>query len=171
MPPIQNSVKHLRWIFLRKSLMGSKVNSKPCQTSEMELLLKVITGCRGEFRILAKYLRWSFLQKQLKTKSRLPFTQKPPSWMFDRVIFEPYLRSQTLINIHEIFHNISHVDLIYVLRSGVESFSHTLHLPYFSYGTYGNVLCHHNRHLMAHFEFLHYSEVICLPLNIIEKLY
>ena len=91
--------------------------------------------------------------------------------MFDRVIFEPYLRSQTLINIHEIFHNISHVDLIYVLRSGVESFSHTLHLPYFSYGTYGNVLCHHNRHLMAHFEFLHYSEVICLPLNIIEKLY
>ena len=32
-----------------------------------------------------------------------------------------------------------------------------------------NVLCHHNRHLMGYFEFLHCSRIICLPLNIPEK--
>ena len=51
------------------------------------------------------------------------------------------------------------------------AFPHTLHLPCFLYGTYGNVLCRYNRHLMTHFEFLHDSEIICLPLNIIEKVY
>ena len=35
----------------------------------------------------------------------------------------------------------------------------------------GNVLCHHNKHLMRYFEFLIGSRIICLPLNISEKLH
>ena len=34
----------------------------------------------------------------------------------------------------------------------------------------GIISCHHNRHLMRHFEFLHGSRMICLPLNISEKM-
>ena len=30
---------------------------------------------------------------------------------------------------------------------------------------------HHNKHLMAYFKFLHGSRIICLPLNILEKLH
>ena len=32
-------------------------------------------------------------------------------------------------------------------------------------------LCHHNKYLMGYFEFLHGSRLICLPLNILEKLH
>ena len=35
----------------------------------------------------------------------------------------------------------------------------------------GNVLCHHSKHLMGYFEFLNVSSIICLPLNISEKLH
>ena len=34
----------------------------------------------------------------------------------------------------------------------------------------GNVLCYHNKYLMGYFEFLQGSGIICLPLNILEKL-
>ena len=34
-----------------------------------------------------------------------------------------------------------------------------------------NVLCHHNKHLMRYFEFLHGSGIIVLPLNIPGKLH
>ena len=34
-----------------------------------------------------------------------------------------------------------------------------------------NVLGHHNKHLMVYFEFLHVSRIICLHLNISEKLH
>ena len=34
----------------------------------------------------------------------------------------------------------------------------------------GNVLHHHSKHLMGYFEFLHVSRIICLLLNISEKL-
>ena len=34
----------------------------------------------------------------------------------------------------------------------------------------GNVLCHHSKHLMGYFELLNGSRIICLPLNISEKL-
>ena len=34
-----------------------------------------------------------------------------------------------------------------------------------------NVLCHHNKRLMGYFEFLYGSGIICLPLNIPEKLH
>ena len=33
----------------------------------------------------------------------------------------------------------------------------------------GNVLYHHNKHLMGYFESLHGSRIICFPLNISEK--
>ena len=33
------------------------------------------------------------------------------------------------------------------------------------------MFCHHNKHLMGHFEFLHGTRIICLPLNISEKLH
>ena len=32
-------------------------------------------------------------------------------------------------------------------------------------------MCHHNKHLIRYFEFLHGSKIICFPLNISEKLY
>ena len=32
--------------------MATKANSRPCQTSEMELFPQVVTGFRGELRIL-----------------------------------------------------------------------------------------------------------------------
>ena len=34
-----------------------------------------------------------------------------------------------------------------------------------------NILCHHNKRLMGYFEFLYGSVIICLPLNIPEKLH
>ena len=33
------------------------------------------------------------------------------------------------------------------------------------------VLFHYKKHLMGYFEFLHVSKIICLPLNISEKLH
>ena len=33
-------------------IINTKVSSKPCQTSEMELFLQVLTGFRDELRIL-----------------------------------------------------------------------------------------------------------------------
>ena len=33
-------------------MINTKVNSKPCQTAEMELLQQVVTGFRGELRML-----------------------------------------------------------------------------------------------------------------------
>ena len=33
-------------------IINTKMNSKPCQTAEMELSLQVVTGFRGELRIL-----------------------------------------------------------------------------------------------------------------------
>ena len=35
----------------------------------------------------------------------------------------------------------------------------------------GNALCYHNMHLIGHFKFLHGSRMICLPLNILKKLF
>ena len=34
--------------------MATKTNTKPCKTSEMELFSQVVTGFRGELRILSK---------------------------------------------------------------------------------------------------------------------
>ena len=34
--------------------MATKTNSKPCQTSEMELFAQVVTGYRSELRTLPK---------------------------------------------------------------------------------------------------------------------
>ena len=42
-------------------------------------------------------------------------------------IFKPCVRSQTLVNIHEMFQNIYHVDLLYILHSGIGSYSR---IPY-----------------------------------------
>ena len=61
------------------------------------------------------------------------------------------MRSQTLANIHEIFQNIySYTCLVFRIAPV-------------------NILHHRNRNLMKHFEFLHGSRMICLPLNISEK--
>ena len=43
--------------------INTKLNSKPCQTTEMELLPQVVTGFRGELKNLAIHLIWTFLQK------------------------------------------------------------------------------------------------------------
>ena len=48
--------------------MATKVNLMPCETSEMELLPKVVTGCRAEFRIYQTSKMEP--QKELKTKNR-----------------------------------------------------------------------------------------------------
>ena len=67
--------------------MAAKANSKPCQTSEMELFPQVVTGFRGELRILpnmeqtmdTKMERFAEIVKTL-------LSQKPPAWMFDKVL-------------------------------------------------------------------------------------
>ena len=57
------------------------------------------------------------------------------------------------------------VDLIHILRSDVVSyFSTTNTCLVFQ-------LCHHDKHLMEHFEFLHGSRMICLPLNFLENMH
>ena len=67
--------------------MAAKANSKPCQTSEMELFPQVVTGFRGELRILpnmeqtmdTKMERFAEIVKTL-------LSQKPPAWLFDKVL-------------------------------------------------------------------------------------
>ena len=70
------------------------------------------------------------------------------------------------------FQNVYHVDLLYILCSGVGSSFHTPCTCLFFFDMApGNVLCHHNRHLMRYFEFLHGLLIICLLLNIWGKLH
>ena len=47
-------------------------------------------------------------------------------------------------------------------------FKEVLNTPVFRFGP-GNILGHHNKHLMGYFKFLYYSIIICLPLNISGK--
>ena len=75
---------------------------------------------------------------------------------------------QSLANIHEIFQNIYHVDLLYVLRSGVLSYFCTPYTCLVIYMVPANVQIH-NRYLMRHSEFLHGSRMICISLNILRK--
>ena len=49
-------------------------------------------------------------------------------------------------------------------------FEEVLNTPVFRFGQ-GNVLCHHKKILIGYFEFLHGSMIICLPLNVSEKLH
>ena len=48
--------------------MAKKMNSKPCQTSEVEIFPKVVTGCKAEFKTLQ--IPKMKPQKYLKTKKR-----------------------------------------------------------------------------------------------------
>ena len=61
------------------------------------------------------------------------------------------LRSQTLTIIHEIFQNIYHVDLLYILPCGAGRFFCKPYICLAFQMAPGNVLCHYNRHLMGHF--------------------
>ena len=86
-------------------------------------------------------------------------------------ICTPYaaLRSQTFGNIHEIFQNICHINLPYILRPALRVLlPHTCLVFQMAHG---KVAYHYNRHLMRHFEFLHGSRMIWLPLNFSEKLH
>ena len=67
--------------------MAAKANSKPCQTSEMELFPQVVTGFRDELRILPN------MEQTMDTKMerfaeiiKTLLSQKPPAWMFDKVL-------------------------------------------------------------------------------------
>ena len=59
--------------------MAIKANSKPCQTSEMELFPQVVTGFRGELRILPNIVDEALCKNSKKTKSRSLFLRKAPS--------------------------------------------------------------------------------------------
>ena len=63
-----------------------------------------------------------------------------------------------------------HVDLLYILRSGVRSSFHKPKTCLVFTMAPGNVSCHRIKHLMGHFEFLHDSRMAYLLLNILEKL-
>ena len=67
---------------------GCKGEFKPCQTSEMGHFLRSRYCLYRRTQNLVKHLRWSFLQKFSKTKSRSLFVQKPSlfTWMFDKVL-------------------------------------------------------------------------------------
>ena len=56
--------------------MATMVNSKLCQTSEMELFPQVVTSFRGELKSC----------QASKTKSHSLFLQKSPSWVVDKVL-------------------------------------------------------------------------------------
>ena len=62
-----------------------------------------------------------------------------------------------------------HVNLLYILHSGVLSYFCTPYTCLVIYMVPGNVQTH-NRHLMRHSEFLHDSRMICIPLNILRKI-
>ena len=49
--------------------MTAKANSKSCQTSEMELSPRVVTGFRGERRILSNILDEAFCENSRKRKT------------------------------------------------------------------------------------------------------
>ena len=67
-------------------IINTEVNSKPCQTSEMKLFPQVVTGFRGERRILPYISDEAFYKKSQKIKSRFAILQEPPSWMFDNFL-------------------------------------------------------------------------------------
>ena len=48
--------------------MATKANSKHCQTSEMELFPKVVTGFRGELRVLLNIYNGAFFKNSQKLK-------------------------------------------------------------------------------------------------------
>ena len=66
--------------------MAAKVNSKSCQTSETELFPQVVTGFRDELRMLPNIKDRSLCKNSQKLKIVHYFLQKPPSWMFDKVL-------------------------------------------------------------------------------------
>ena len=96
-----------------------------------------------------------------------------------------------LANIIEIFQNIwYHVDLHFTLRRrefvlnilplscfAAEGYSEPLQtskMKCFMYNTpvfkfHLVMICHHNKHLMEYFKFLHGSTIFCLHLNVSEK--
>ena len=49
--------------------INKKVNSKPCQTAEMELSPQVVTGFRGELRILPYIYDGAFCKNNQKRKA------------------------------------------------------------------------------------------------------
>ena len=59
-------------------------------------------------------------------------------------IFKPYVAHQALANIHEIFQNIYHLDLFYILHRGFSSFPCTAYTCLVSQMRHGNILCHLN---------------------------
>ena len=56
--------------------MAIKANSKPCQTSEMELFPQVVTGFRGELRILPNIVDEALCKNSQKLKVVHYFCEK-----------------------------------------------------------------------------------------------
>ena len=50
-------------------IINTKVNSKPCQAAELELFGQVVTGFRGELRILPYILDRAFCENSQKRKA------------------------------------------------------------------------------------------------------
>ena len=100
--------------------------------------------------------------------------QKPPSWVFDKVLNMLNSWTRILLNLaqsnfsqyYEIFQNIYHVDLHFL--NGTESLFFTRYTCLIWIAP-SNVLWHQNKHLMENFKFLTCSRIICLPLNISGK--
>ena len=67
-------------------IIYTKVNSKPCHTAEMNPFWQVATAFRGELVTLPYICDEVFCDNSKKTKSRSLFLQKPPTWMFDKVL-------------------------------------------------------------------------------------
>ena len=65
--------------------MATKVNSKLCQTSEKELFPQIVTAFKGELKILSNMSDGAFCKKS-HLKSCSLFLQKPPSWLFEKVL-------------------------------------------------------------------------------------
>ena len=67
-------------------ITNTKVSSKLCQTSEIELFPQVVTGFGGELRILSNIYDGAFCKNTQKRKALHYFCKKAPSWMFEKVM-------------------------------------------------------------------------------------
>ena len=64
-----------------------------------------------------------------------------------------------------------YIDLLYILLNSVGRFFYTPSTCLVFQMAPGNVLYHHNRNLVGHFDYLHGSRMICFPSSTSEKLH
>ena len=138
-----------------------------------KFLLDIQTKCGN---ITNKILKRQLMLNELSNASDLMFYQEKPKRknkmnLLIHAVLNIMMHSQTLPNIQEIFQNIYHIDLLYILPNSIGNSFCTPCTSLVFQLALGNVLYHHNRNPMGNFKFLDGLRMVCLPLNISEKLH